>query len=57
MCSIILTAILATLVVLILVSVVCFGGLVTSIIFSDLFVGAAAIAGVIYLIKKYGKKK
>lgn len=57
MCSIVLAAILTALVVLILVSVVCFGGLVTSIIFSDLFIGIAAIVGVIYLIKKYGKKK
>ena len=57
MCSIILAAILTALVVLILVCVVCFGGLVTSVIFSDLFVGAAAIIGALYLIKKYGKKR
>ena len=57
MCSIVLAAILTALVVLILVCVICFGGFVTSIIFSDLFVGAAAIAGVLYLIKKYCKKK
>ena len=57
MCSIVLAAILTALVVLILVSVICFGGVVTSIIFRDLFVGAAAIAGARYLIKKYCKKK
>ena len=57
MCSIVLAAILTALIVLILVSFVCFGGVVTTIIFSDLFVGAAAIAGVLFLIKKYGKKK
>ena len=57
MCSIVLAAILTALVVLILVCVICFGGFVTSVIFSDLFVGAAAIAGTLYLIKKYGKKK
>ena len=57
MCSIVLAAILTALVVLILVCVICFGGFVTSAIFSDLFVGAAAIAGALYLIKKYGKKR
>ena len=56
MCSIVLAAILTALVVLILVSVIGFGGVVTSIIFSDLFVGAAAIAGVLYLIKRCKKK-
>ena len=57
MCSIVLTAILAAIVVLILVSVVCFGGLITSIIFSDLFIGIAGAVGIIYLIDKYCKKK
>ena len=57
MCSIALAVILTALVVLILVSTICFGGVVTSIVFSDLFVGAAAIAGTLYLIAKYGKKK
>ena len=57
MWSTVLAAILTALVVLILVSVICLGGFITSVIFSDLFVGAAAIAGILYLIKKYCKKK
>ena len=57
MCSIVLVTILTVTVVMILVSVVSLGGVVTSILFSDLFVGAAVVASIIYLIKKYGKKK
>lgn len=57
MCSIVLVTILTVIVVMILVSVVSLGGVVTSILFSDLFVGAAFVASIIYLIKKYGKKK
>ena len=57
MCSIVLAAIITALVLLILVCVICFGGVVTSVIFSDMFVGAAAIAGALFLIKKYCKKK
>lgn len=56
MCATILAAILVALVVVVLVCVICFGGVVASIICSDLFIGIAAIAGALYLIKKYGKK-
>ena len=56
MLSTILAAILTVLVALIIVCVIRFGGVVTSIAFSDLFIGAAAIAGALFLIKEYAKK-